>query len=755
MNNDVVVIDPASPVTITAVPNSLTLTSLTIGTTNNQTVTFTSTSAATVTVTTLTITSGASSGLVLSTNSNLNISGASTIGNNAIFTIATGSTLTVTGAAGAISGAGTLNVTGTLANSGSGVTAPVTCATNVNAGGVYNHKRNGGVVPTINWLPNSTALFSTITTTAPTGINQNYYNFTWNCTSQTTTVTLGIGTGFKVDNNFTVNATSSNTTNASGVTANGSVGSALILYNGNTASTFSIGNNILIDNSASTSTSNFLVLSNGTGAGAVTFNVGGDIITTVNTSATALTNRLDVSTNTQPCTLNVSGALTMDCKSQLRVLDPGSNSGCNAQLNVLGNASIGKASKTVATDASFLQLLWWGGVGSSNNTASANFGSSSVTSNVVIMDDAQIALVTDGSGSQTGNSALLTINGNLYFSGTGATLASGATPTYAFTGLGTANGSVGSTSGTLQVKKVASVGGNVFLTSSGSFCHYLNNSLASFGGATSSMSTILEGGFIANGTGTINLMGVNGSSNTSTLQAAESVTINGATANFQGSQGSGSNNTTTISANHFSLSSGTVNFSTVSSSGTGNTVAMSLSGNLVLGSGTFNLQGNSATSITNTSVVSVGGNFMLCGASVNMNPATANNLVGRIDVTGNVSFSTGTLSSSVSPTALRRGSIRFVGTSQQLNLSALLTQTDFVDYTINPGSTVQLQTGGSLSGNLTVNGTLDFPTLPTTLILSGSLTGSGNIDLQGATHNISIAGAGTNSIGSFVTNGSG
>ncbi len=81
-------------------------------------------------------------------------------------------------------GAGTdLDVAGTIQNAGtlafaSGATAAF------QAGAVYQHSQNGGVIPTATWNVASTCLVTGITSTAPTGADQNFGNFVWNCPSQ-------------------------------------------------------------------------------------------------------------------------------------------------------------------------------------------------------------------------------------------------------------------------------------------------------------------------------------------------------------------------------------------------------------------------------------------------------------------------------------------------------------------------------------------------------------------------------------------
>lgn len=77
-----------------------------------------------------------------------------------------------------------LDVSGTLNNSGS--INPATGTTiSFNANSVYNHARNGNNIPVAAWASESTCLISGVTTNVPTGLNQSFGNFSWNCPSQT------------------------------------------------------------------------------------------------------------------------------------------------------------------------------------------------------------------------------------------------------------------------------------------------------------------------------------------------------------------------------------------------------------------------------------------------------------------------------------------------------------------------------------------------------------------------------------------
>ncbi|MES2389692.1 MAG: T9SS type A sorting domain-containing protein [Bacteroidota bacterium] len=742
---DVLTIDPAAAATITNVP-TLSLASLTIGGTNNKAITFTSTAAATLTVVAVTVTGATGASLTLSTNNNLSITGAGSIGAAGALTVNTGSTLTVSGASGNLAGAGSLNVLGTLANNSQTANGISTTTVAFYGGGLYSHLRNGGAVPTATWTGPSTAKFTGITTTAPTNINQNFFDFTWDC-AQTATLTLGISVGFAVQNNLTVSRTTSTISTASAVTDNGNVGTALILFNESSVTrTFNIGYDLVVDNTTNLFNA-FLVLSNGTGSNPVTFNIGDDIVTRSNVLSTTLSIRISQSINVRPCTLNVASDLVVDSRTLFRVLDPGANAGCSAALNVVKNAHIGETGRSAATDYALFQMLWWGAAASDNQTASAVFGTAGNASQVNLLDNGQVFMLQDGTGTQNTSNLSLTINGSLYLKGTGANLLS---PKSSFTGLGTSNAGSAANTLTVNIKKVSGADGNIFMQGTGGFAPYLS-AASVFGGSSSGVTMNVEGSFVAtNATAVADFMNSSGSSNTVTLNISEALTLSGPTATF--AKGSGTNNVCNVSAASFTCMGGIVNGSSVSG-GTGNTFALGVTGNFMLANGTLNWQANTTGSTTNTASATIGGNFQFVGGTLNMNPATSDNLVGSFAVAGNVSLINGTIRSSASANVLRRGTITFNGTSQQLVISGTATQTDYIDYIINSGSTVTIPNGGTLQGSLAVNGALVFPSVPVTLVLGGLLSGTGSISLQNAPHTLALASLGSNSIGSIITNG--
>ncbi|HPH81981.1 MAG TPA: hypothetical protein PL185_05390, partial [Flavobacteriales bacterium] len=85
-----------------------------------------------------------------------------------------------------------------------------------NATGVYDHNRDGGVIPNAIWDASSTCLISGVIATAPTGFaGQTFGNFDWNSTGQTSaSLSLALtSTTTRFNGDFTVTSTGASSTN--------------------------------------------------------------------------------------------------------------------------------------------------------------------------------------------------------------------------------------------------------------------------------------------------------------------------------------------------------------------------------------------------------------------------------------------------------------------------------------------------------------------------------------------------------------
>jgi hypothetical protein len=104
------------------------------------------------------------------------------IDNGGTLTVNAGQILTLNnGVATDLAVNGTCSVNGTLINTG---TITIAGTVSVNSGGTYEHAQNGGTIPSATWDSNSSCLVTGITTTLPSGLNQTFGNFTWDCAGQ-------------------------------------------------------------------------------------------------------------------------------------------------------------------------------------------------------------------------------------------------------------------------------------------------------------------------------------------------------------------------------------------------------------------------------------------------------------------------------------------------------------------------------------------------------------------------------------------
>ncbi len=84
-----------------------------------------------------------------------------------------------------------LEVYGTVDNYNNiNTTANPGAAIRFNDNSVYNHRLNGGNIPTATWNITSTCYILSVSNTLPTGLNQVFGNFTWSCPGQNTDIDI-------------------------------------------------------------------------------------------------------------------------------------------------------------------------------------------------------------------------------------------------------------------------------------------------------------------------------------------------------------------------------------------------------------------------------------------------------------------------------------------------------------------------------------------------------------------------------------
>jgi hypothetical protein len=100
-----------------------------------------------------------------------------------------------------------LTVNGSLLNQGS-ISQSGTIA--FNNGSSYQHDIDGGTIPTATWETSSTCLVTGSSYSAPSGLTQSFGNFTWNCTGQSSDISLAGGLT-TVNGGFSLNSTNNKT----------------------------------------------------------------------------------------------------------------------------------------------------------------------------------------------------------------------------------------------------------------------------------------------------------------------------------------------------------------------------------------------------------------------------------------------------------------------------------------------------------------------------------------------------------------
>ena len=193
------------------------------------------------------------------TNSSADVTAANAITVTSNLTINGSATLTRLNMA-----ANTLTLTGATSTITSGFlrsAGTITGGTNTfGANGTYEHNLNAGTIPTATWNSGSTCAIIGCTATQPSGLGQSFHHFTWNCSSQTTTVNI-LGALTTVNGNFSVINTNTAT-------------SGLRLQNG--AYTLAIGGDLIV--SAATGITSRLDLNGATGSGVI--NLSGNLFLT-------------------------------------------------------------------------------------------------------------------------------------------------------------------------------------------------------------------------------------------------------------------------------------------------------------------------------------------------------------------------------------------------------------------------------------------------------------------------------------------
>ncbi len=276
----------------------------------------------------------------------------STLTNNSVFTNS-----------GAITNAGTfINGLTLTMNTGSSLSN--------SANSIYRHDQNLGAIPTATWDPTSTCEVTGITGGLPTGLNQNFGGFTWNCAGQTGTLTLA--TPITTQGNFTIANTSVN---------------KLYLSNDGTSRSLTIGGNYV-------QTGGEFHLANSTGNNTMTvagsFNSSAGIFVGNNSSGTA--------------TIGVTGGLNVSGTGSV-ILVSGTTT---SKMTVAGNVSVTAGTLTLSESTGIGTLNVAGNFTHTGGT----INETGTSSGEIVFNGSSMQSYT--SGGTVSNAINFTVNANAY-----------------------------------------------------------------------------------------------------------------------------------------------------------------------------------------------------------------------------------------------------------------------------------------------------------------------------------------------------
>lgn len=140
----------------------------------------------------------AASTLTLGTNVSLTLLASNTADIGGTLAVGTGVTYTTSASGAVTTVTGTINNSGTITGSASGLVFDTLSW--------YNHTQNAGTIPTATWNATSTCEITGVTSTLPGGIAQTFGNLTWNCAGQSANV--NINSNLTINGTFRVQSTS-------------------------------------------------------------------------------------------------------------------------------------------------------------------------------------------------------------------------------------------------------------------------------------------------------------------------------------------------------------------------------------------------------------------------------------------------------------------------------------------------------------------------------------------------------------------
>jgi hypothetical protein len=209
---------------------------------------------------------------------------------------------------------------------------------NFNGGSVYRHNVDGSLIPLSTWNANSTCNITGLTNAAPSGLNQNFGHFTYDCPDHATLINFNSALT-SIAGNFTVRYAGEEQGTR---TLNG------LALSSNTSFTINIGGNLIVDHYTTEAT--WLMMTTGTAN--VIMNVGGDFLMSNTGGSGSCFFDFKQGTTTAMGTLimNVAGNLTMT-GGYLDMGYQASSYTVGTELRLNGNLSV-SATSTIITSGS-------------------------------------------------------------------------------------------------------------------------------------------------------------------------------------------------------------------------------------------------------------------------------------------------------------------------------------------------------------------------------------------------------------------
>ncbi len=627
-----------------------------------------------------------------------------------------------------------------------------------NSGSLYQLKytTSAGMIPTASWDANSTCEIRSYTsnTNKPSGLNQVFGNFKWNCPSQKKEIDLG-GDISTINGSFTVKTTKT----------------GLIKLGGNislpASKTFSV-------NLASTVDMETYVV-NFSGAGG-TFDIDGTLKTSNSSGLSGTASTTFSSTNSPTVTLTNS-TIEYNASSTQKITDAttynnivlsGSGTKTLDGAFSINNLTIG-ASCTLADDGNTLTVNSGGAI--------TNNGTHSGTGKILI-DDATISGGIFGNLENTGSSGATlnsntTISGNITgkYIGTSKVILSGGSAIHTINGtfydleLNDSNGAT--------LNNSTTVNGTLTLTNGSftvsSYDLYLNKPIAGTGTLSCSNSSTLRI--------TGSDAGINIPSNVSTLSNLIIDNANGASLQSDLTI----ENTLTLTNGALTVGTNTLTIKNAISIGSGTLSTDNTSSIAILGSGSGIILPNSITNLNNFTLnntngttlkanLTINGNANLEGGSLNLGTYNLiikgnwNNTGGSVTANSQSVTFNGTSAQTISGTntfydLIINNSAGVSASGSTLTVSNLLncqagtftSASDYADLTINNGSTLSLSNNITVSGNWILNTGGTFTHNNYKVTFDGAANQSIGGTAETAFHNFEINNANGASLGQNIT----